>query len=319
MAPAEHGTVHQDAEGAAHAAATLGDRVEDRVMRRRNLLAPRNGLDARRAAAGARRHGRRGTGNDGQLFGRHAGRDVEGVQDSGERLVAADPHRQLHQPLGTMGAEELAEHLGLDAIGLDELPDVLDDAHLGARHSDQASPIAHDVDGRRGHAGLSRERHVRVPDVSAVLLPRRRADRELGVRRLDDALPVEIFADLVPRPGEARTVQHDRGRAADAAAERGEVVEERVVLGSEVVPVDDELHPRHGSSIVFARPVRPRQRPGPDLSGRDVAPHHVAAVRAPLQPLVDHPLRLRGNQIVQRVAPDVAEAVGGEEPLDLFA
>src|SRR5437667_204662 len=56
-----------------------------------------------------------------------------------------------------------------------------------------------------------------------------------------------------------------------------------------------------------------------DLSGRDVAPDHVASMRARLTPLVDHPLCLGGDQIVQRVATDGPEAVRGEEPLDLFA
>src|SRR5205807_3747662 len=101
------------------------------------------------------------------------------------------------------------------------------------------STLAHRVDGGRGYTRLSRERHVRVPDVTAVLFPRGRADGELGVLRLDDALPVEVFADLVPGAREARAPQHDGGRPADPAAERRQLVEERVVLGGDVVPVDD--------------------------------------------------------------------------------
>jgi len=142
----------------------------------------------------------------------------------------------------------LIEHARFDAVGLDELPHVLDDGHLGARHADHVATIAKEVDGAGGHAGLARQRHVRVPDIGAVLLPRRRADGELGVRRLDDAVPVQIFADLVPGPGEPRAVQHDRGGPADPAAKGGELVEEGVVLGGDVVPTDDEFHARHGPS-----------------------------------------------------------------------
>src|SRR5947209_16711756 len=80
---------------------------------------------------------------------------------------------------------------------------------------------ANRVDGRRGHARLSRERHVRIPDIAAVSFPGRRADGELGVLRLDDALSVEVFADLSPGAGEAGAPPHARGGAADpAAAER---------------------------------------------------------------------------------------------------
>src|SRR5215468_10468397 len=58
---------------------------------------------------------------------------------------------------------------------------------------------------------------------------------------------------------------------------------------------------------------------GPGLSRRDVAPHDVAPVRAPLEALADHPLRLCGDQIVQRIAVDVAQAVCGQQTLDLLA
>src|SRR3989454_1873870 len=84
-----------------------------------------------------------------------------------------------------------------------------------------------------------------VPDVAAVLLTSRRADGQLGVLRLDDALPVEILADLVPGPRQAGAVQDDGGRAADPAPKRRQLVEESVVLGGDVFLVDDELHARH--------------------------------------------------------------------------
>src|SRR5439155_294805 len=53
-APAEHGAIHQDAEGAADAATALGDRVEDRAMGFWHLLAPGDRLDPRRGQRWAR-------------------------------------------------------------------------------------------------------------------------------------------------------------------------------------------------------------------------------------------------------------------------
>ncbi len=250
MAPAKQGAVHQDAERATHAAAAFRDRVEDRAMPLLHLVASREGRDARsgqRGADGCRRRG--GARHDGQFFGEHGRRDLERVQDPGERLIAADPHRELHQPLCRVGLEELGEHVGLDTIVLDQLSDVVDDARLRGRQPGGRPPITNRVDRGHGHAGLPGERHVRVPDVAAVSLASRRADGELGVLRLDDAVAVEELADLVPGPGESGAVQHDGRWAADAAAERGELVEERVVLDGHVVPIDDQLHARHVPSL----------------------------------------------------------------------
>src|SRR5439155_24127143 len=117
------------------------------------------------------------------------------------------------------------------------------------------------VDSLAGHAGLPGQRHVGVPDVAAILPTGRRADGKLGVSRFDDALPMEVLADLVPGPGQARAVQHDRGGAADPAPESRQLVEENVVLGGDIFLVDDELHARH-------RLVLSGDRDGPRPSAR---------------------------------------------------
>ncbi len=61
-----------------------------------------------------------------------------------------------------------------------------------------------------GDAGSACIRDMGRPDVGAIELAGGSANCELRVLRLDDALAVEELADLVPGPGEAWTVQHDR-------------------------------------------------------------------------------------------------------------
>src|SRR5262249_61384193 len=56
-----------------------------------------------------------------------------------------------------------------------------------------------------------------------------------------------------------------------------------------------------------------------DLARRHVAPDVVASMRAPLEALVDHALRLSGHQIVQRIAVDAAQPVRGQQGLDVLA
>ena len=97
-----------------------------------------------------------------------------------------------------------------------------------------------------------------VPDVAAVPLTGRRAHGELGVRRLDDAFPVQILADLVPGSSQAGAVQDDRGGPADPAAKGRQRVEESVVLGSDVFLVDDELHARHRTVLSGTETVQTR-------------------------------------------------------------
>ena len=117
VAPAVGRAVQERAEGPAHAAAALGDRVEDLPMRLWDLIAPRNLRDAWRWKRGPRLtrcRPRRG----GQHLGRSVGRDLEGVQDARERLVATDPARQLHHPRRVVRFQELIEHVAFDAIVL---------------------------------------------------------------------------------------------------------------------------------------------------------------------------------------------------------
>src|SRR5690606_37688568 len=73
----------------------------------------------------------------------------------------------------------------------------------------------------------------------------RRADGKLRCRGFHDAVPVEVLADRVPVAGEARAVEDDRGRAADPAAQRRQLVEDRVVLRRYVVFREDLLHACH--------------------------------------------------------------------------
>src|SRR2546425_901258 len=167
-----------------------------------------------------------------------------------------------------MGLEKLIEHSALDAIVLEQLPDVEDDRPLRTRQAVDGPAVADRIDGFRGDAGLPSLRHMSVPDVAAVLLTSRRADGQLGVLRLDDALPVEILADLVPGPRQAGAVQDDGGRAADPAPERRQLVEESVVLGGDVFLVDDELHARH--RIVLSG-TRDGPRPQRSTSGQSLA------------------------------------------------
>src|SRR5438093_11890487 len=103
-----------------------------------------------------------------------------------------------------MGLEKLIEHSALDAIVLEQLPDVEDDRLLRTRQAVDGPAVADRVDGLRGDAGLPTLRHMGVPDVAAVLRSSRRADGQLGVLRLHHALPVEIPAHLVPWPRQAR-------------------------------------------------------------------------------------------------------------------
>src|SRR4029450_9030290 len=123
--------------------------------------------------------------------------------------------------------------------------------------------------GRRGWGGWGpAQRHVAVPDVAPVPLAGRRTPRDLRVLRLDDALPVQILADLVPGSGEAGAVQDHRRGPADPAAKRRQRVEESVVLGSDVFLVDDELHARH--RVVLSGPRRSSlelERTGQSLAG----------------------------------------------------
>src|SRR5215472_5860182 len=51
---------------------------------------------------------------------------------------------------------------------------------------------------------------------------------------------------------------------------------------------------------------------------REVAPDDVAAMRAALSPLVDHPLLLSRHEIEQRVTPHVRQAVRLQQRFDLL-
>src|SRR3989475_4572485 len=167
-----------------------------------------------------------------------------------------------------MGREKWSDRLVLAWIVLGRRPEVEGDRLLGTRQAVDGPAVADRVDGFRGDAGLPSLRHMGVPDVAAVLLTSRRADGQLGMLRLDDALPVEILADLVPGPRQARAVQDDGGRAADTAPKRRQLVEESVVLGSDVLLVDDELHARH--RIVLSG-TRDGPRPQRSTSGQSLA------------------------------------------------
>src|SRR2546427_9603034 len=148
-----------------------------------------------------------------------------------------------------MGREKWSDRLVLAWIVLGRRPEVEGDRPLGTRQAVDGPAVADRVDGFRGDAGLPSLRHMGVPDVAAVLLTSRRADGQLGMLRLDDALPVEILADLVPGPRQAGAVQDNGGRAADTAPKRRQLGEESVVLGGDVFLVDDELHARHRLSF----------------------------------------------------------------------
>src|SRR5207249_10195619 len=54
------------------------------------------------------------------------------------------------------------------------------------------------------------------------------------------------------------------------------------------------------------------------VSARDVAPDDVAPVRAPLEAFIDHALRLRRDEIGQRIAAHAHQAVRREKLLDLL-
>src|SRR3989442_6958039 len=98
-----------------------------------------------------------------------------------------------------MGLEKLIEHSALDAIVLEQLPDVEDDRPLRTRQAVDGPAVADRVDGFRGDAGLPSLRHMGLPDVAPLLLTSRRAGGQLGQLPPHDVLPLQRIADLVPR------------------------------------------------------------------------------------------------------------------------
>src|SRR3989442_11124154 len=97
--------------------------------------------------------------------------------------------------------------------------------------------------------GLARQRHVRGPDVRAVLLARGGENGQLAFLRLHRRLEAKVVARVDHPLAHRRAVHHDAEGTAHAAAALRDSVEDRLVLPRHLLPGGDGRRARHSGSF----------------------------------------------------------------------
>src|SRR5262244_2458850 len=105
--------------------------------------------------------------------------------------------------------------------------------------------LADRVDSLLWHAETAGAAGLRPPDVDRLEFARHRHCRQYAHAHVERALEADIGAEMGKAPGQLRRMQEHRERSLHRAAARDNRVEDRLVLGRNLVLAGDRLEPCH--------------------------------------------------------------------------
>src|SRR5438093_7594989 len=184
-----------------------------------------------------------------QLFGVGRRHHLERVQHAGHEAIVADDPGQLDDPGHAVAVLQRVEDRLVDPVLLQQLPHVRDDRSLLGREAAGVLPVAHHADRFLARSGLARQRHVRAPDVRAVLLTRGGEDGQLALLGLHRRLEAKVVAGADHPLAHLRAVHHEAEGTTHAAAALRDRVEDRLMLLGHLFPGRDGRRSRHSGLL----------------------------------------------------------------------
>src|SRR2546427_3089847 len=169
---------------------------------------------------------------------------LAGIDRHRQHAVVADRARELDQPVVAEPPDERFHRRVVHPVLAHELSRELDDLRVLGRNA-AAVVLANGRDGGLRHSHSASAAGLRAPDIDRLQLARHGHGGEDAHAHVERALEPYKGAEMRQAAGQLRTMQEHREGSLERAPARDDRVDDRLVLGSNLVLVGDRCQPCH--------------------------------------------------------------------------